>query len=46
MMRLILLAERRYPPYSTWLGTAFARTPAGRAHAAAADRRDVCAWLA
>lgn len=31
LMRLVLLAERRYPPYSKWLGTAFARTPAGRA---------------
>jgi hypothetical protein len=30
LMRLVLLAERRYPPYSKWLGTAFARTPAGR----------------
>jgi hypothetical protein len=31
LMRLVLLAERRYPPYSKWLGTAFSRTPAGRA---------------
>lgn len=31
LMRLVLLAERRYPPYSKWLGTAFAGTPAGRA---------------
>jgi Domain of unknown function (DUF4037) len=31
LMRLVLLAERRYPPYSKWLGTALARTPAGRA---------------
>ena len=31
LMRLVLLAERRYPPYSKWLGTAFARTPPGRA---------------
>jgi len=31
LMRLVLLAERRYPPYSKWLGTAFAHTPAGRA---------------
>jgi hypothetical protein len=31
LMRLVLLAERRYPPYSKWLGTAFARTPSGRA---------------
>jgi len=29
LMRLALLAERRYPPYSKWLGTALARTPAG-----------------
>jgi hypothetical protein len=26
--RLVLLMQRRYPPYSKWLGTAFARTPA------------------
>lgn len=26
MMRLALLMERRYPPYSKWLGTAFARS--------------------
>jgi Domain of unknown function (DUF4037) len=30
LMRLVLLMQRRYPPYSKWLGTAFARTaPAG-----------------
>ncbi len=28
LMRLALLMERRYPPYSKWLGTAFARTTA------------------
>jgi hypothetical protein len=28
MMRLGLLMKRRYPPYSKWLGTAFARLPA------------------
>ncbi|GIF53944.1 DUF4037 domain-containing protein [Asanoa iriomotensis] len=27
LMRLFLLLERRYPPYSKWLGTAFARLP-------------------
>ena len=27
MMRLALLLERRYAPYSKWLGTAFARLP-------------------
>ncbi|MER5281602.1 DUF4037 domain-containing protein [Streptomyces sp. NPDC002809] len=27
LMRLCLLMERRYPPYSKWLGSAFARTP-------------------
>jgi hypothetical protein len=27
MMRLCLLAHRRYPPYSKWLGTAFTRLP-------------------
>jgi hypothetical protein len=27
LMRLCLLAHRRYPPYSKWLGTAFARLP-------------------
>jgi len=26
LMRLCLLMERRYPPYSKWLGSAFART--------------------
>jgi len=31
LMWLVLLAERRYPPYSKWLGTAFAATQAGRA---------------
>jgi hypothetical protein len=30
LMRLALLLQRRYPPYSKWLGTALARTPAGR----------------
>lgn len=29
LMRLVLLMERRYPPYSKWLGSAFARTEAG-----------------
>jgi Domain of unknown function (DUF4037) len=29
LMRLGLLMGRRYPPYSKWLGTAFARSPAG-----------------
>ncbi|HEX6447644.1 MAG TPA: DUF4037 domain-containing protein [Streptosporangiales bacterium] len=28
MMRLCLLMARRYPPYSKWLGTAFAELPA------------------
>ena len=27
VMRLCLLMQRRYPPYSKWLGTAFARLP-------------------
>jgi predicted N-acetyltransferase YhbS len=27
LMRLVLLMRRRYPPYSKWLGTAFARLP-------------------
>jgi uncharacterized protein DUF4037 len=27
LMRLYLLMHRRYPPYSKWLGTAFARLP-------------------
>jgi hypothetical protein len=27
LMRLVLLMHRRYPPYSKWLGTAFARLP-------------------
>ena len=29
VMRLVLLMERRYPPYSKWLGTAFGRTAGG-----------------
>jgi Domain of unknown function (DUF4037) len=28
IIRLVLLMQRRYPPYGKWLGTAFARTPA------------------
>jgi Domain of unknown function (DUF4037) len=28
LMRLVLLMQRRYPPYSKWLGTAFAQTAA------------------
>jgi len=28
VMRLVLLMERRYPPYSKWLGTAFGHTAA------------------
>jgi Domain of unknown function (DUF4037) len=28
VVRLVLLMQRRYPPYSKWLGTALARTPA------------------
>ncbi len=27
LMRLVLLMHRRYPPYSKWLGTAFAQLP-------------------
>jgi hypothetical protein len=34
LMRLCLLLHRRYPPYSKWLGTAFARLPGGTALAA------------
>ncbi len=30
LIRLALLLQRRYPPYSKWLGTALGRTPAGR----------------
>lgn len=29
LIRLALLIQRRYPPYSKWLGTELARTPAG-----------------
>ncbi len=29
LMRLVLLMERKYPPYSKWLGSAFARTHVG-----------------
>jgi hypothetical protein len=28
LMRLVMLMQRRYPPYSKWLGSAFARTTA------------------
>jgi hypothetical protein len=35
LMRLCLLMHRQYPPYSKWLGTAFARLPGGAALAAA-----------
>lgn len=31
LMRLCLLAERRYPPYGKWLGTAFSRLSIGEA---------------
>jgi Domain of unknown function (DUF4037) len=31
LMRLCLLMDRRYPPYSKWLGTAFSRCAAGPA---------------
>ncbi|MGW2049863.1 DUF4037 domain-containing protein [Streptomyces sp. NPDC001858] len=31
LMRLCLLMDRRYPPYSKWLGSAFTRTPQGSA---------------
>jgi hypothetical protein len=31
LVRLMLLMQRRYPPYSKWLGTALARTAAGPA---------------
>jgi len=31
LMRLCLLMDRRYPPYSKWLGTAFARCASGPA---------------
>jgi hypothetical protein len=34
LMRLCLLMHRRYPPYSKWLGTAFARLPGGAGLAA------------
>lgn len=35
LMRLCLLMHRQYPPYSKWLGTAFARLPGGAGLAAA-----------
>jgi hypothetical protein len=35
LMRLCLLMHRQYPPYSKWLGTAFARVPGGTPLAAA-----------
>lgn len=34
LMRLCLLMHRQYPPYSKWLGTAFARLPGGAGLAA------------
>ena len=34
LMRLVLLMHQRYPPYSKWLGTAFARLPAAAGMAA------------
>ena len=34
LMRLCLLMHRRYPPYSKWLGTAFARLPGNASLAA------------
>jgi hypothetical protein len=45
LMRLFLLLERRYPPYSKWLGTAFSRLDAAPHHdlaaaLAAADWRE------
>jgi|HubBroStandDraft_5_1064220.scaffolds.fasta_scaffold04825_3 hypothetical protein len=44
LMRLCLLMHRRYPPYSKWLGTAFARLPQaaglGAALAAAVSATD------
>ncbi len=44
LMRLCLLMHRRYPPYSKWLGTAFARIPGladlGTSLAAAISARD------
>ncbi len=44
LMRLWLLMHRRYPPYSKWLGTAFARLPdtarLGSCLAAALSRTD------
>jgi Domain of unknown function (DUF4037) len=46
LMRLSLLMHRRYPPYSKWLGTAFARLPGlaglGESLAAAVSARD---WI-
>ncbi|WP_426514398.1 DUF4037 domain-containing protein [Dactylosporangium sp. McL0621] len=42
VMRLSLLLQRRYPPYSKWLGTAFAALP-GIAPVAAALARAVAA---
>jgi hypothetical protein len=47
LMRLCLLMHRRYPPYSKWLGTAFARLP-GAAEIAASLAAAVSAddWAA
>jgi hypothetical protein len=38
LMRLCLLMARRYPPYSKWLGTAFARLPDAATVGAALSR--------
>jgi hypothetical protein len=43
LMRLFLLLERRYPPYSKWLGTAFARI-ADAPHAALRTALDAPDW--
>jgi predicted N-acetyltransferase YhbS len=47
MMRLCLLMHRRYPPYSKWLGTAFARLPGiGNIHASLAKALGAGDWPA
>ncbi|GIF47751.1 uncharacterized protein DUF4037 [Asanoa ferruginea] len=43
LMRLFLLLERRYPPYTKWLGTAFARLP-GAPHTQLAAALAATGW--
>lgn len=52
LMRLCLLMHRRYPPYSKWLGSAFASLPCASeltplfARALGGDVGPACSWSA